>query len=307
MKSLKELIVLSIVGTLISGYAYAQETSDQYNPNSLEPIPKYEHLYKMRVWRIINLEEKQNKGFFARGGEISRLLINAVKSGELVDIYETDSLTTKISKEAFLDKLQAQEAQPMDPWSPTANVYEGDYVTYNGKNYVALTDHRGQNPEQTMGNHWDLTTVGKAQDFQPYQISRLILVEDLIFDKRRSRLYHDIQAIMPVVPGEQNFLRGNIDVNLGWFKYKDLVQVFRNHPDEALWFNRNNTAENKNFEDAFKLRLFKGVIEKIENPENETVYDKYVIASGRPYIESVWAREWEEMILMEREHNLWEF
>jgi hypothetical protein len=29
--------------------------------------------------------------------------------------------------------------------------------------------------------------------------------------------------------------------------------------------------------------------------------------NGRPYYEGVWAREWAEMMLMEKEHNLWEF
>ena len=89
-------------------------------------------------------------------------------------------------------------------------------------------------------------------------------------------------------------------------EYKDLEKIFRNHPDEAIWFNRYNTAENKNYGDAFLLRLFHGTIDKVENPDNESIYDTYA-ANGRPYKESVWAREWEEMKLMEREHNLWEY
>jgi hypothetical protein len=130
----------------------------------------------------------------------------------------------------------------------------------------------------------------------------MTMQEDVIFDKRRSRLYYDIQAIQ----------LSAFDINtgtfkdLGWFKYKDLEKVFRNHPDEAIWFNRYNTAENKNYADAFLLRLFHGTIEKVENPDNESIYDTYA-ANGRPYKESVWAREWEEMKLMEREHNLWEY
>ena len=68
--------------------AIAQPEEVQYNPNSLNPIPRYEHLYKLRVWRIIDLREKQNKGFFARNGEISKLIIDAAKSGELAEIYE---------------------------------------------------------------------------------------------------------------------------------------------------------------------------------------------------------------------------
>ena len=60
----------------------AQEVQDlevQYNPNSLNPIPVYEQHYKVRVWRNIDLREKQNKGFFAKNGEISKLIVDAVK------------------------------------------------------------------------------------------------------------------------------------------------------------------------------------------------------------------------------------
>src|SRR5687768_16719466 len=77
--------------------AYAEETEEQYNPNSINPIPLYEQHYKVRVWRTVDLMEKQNKGFFAKNGEISKLLIDAILSGELVDIYYSDSLVRKMS------------------------------------------------------------------------------------------------------------------------------------------------------------------------------------------------------------------
>ncbi|HEX5169657.1 MAG TPA: gliding motility protein GldN, partial [Cyclobacteriaceae bacterium] len=107
-----------------------------------------------------------------------------------------------------------------------------------------------------------------------------------------------------IVPGAETVTQ--VDEYLGWFKYKDLEKVFRNHPEKAVWFNRQNTAQNKNFADAFLLRLFHGSIWKIENPDDETIDDIYR-GNGRPYREGVWAKEWAEMQLMEKEHNLWEF
>ena len=46
------------------------------------------------------------------------------------------------------------------------------------------------------------------------------------------------------------------------------------------------------------------MIDKVENPDNDRIADTF---SGRPYYEAVWAMEWEEMKLMEKEHNLWEY
>lgn len=285
----------------VSSWSLAQETEGQINPNSLIPIPKYEQLYKVRVWRTIDLKERQNKGFFARGNEITKLILQAVRSGELADVFVTDSLTRTIPKDEFYASMVSVQGTTYPQWAPAQDFYFGDRVTINGKNYEALTDNLGKNPESSPDD-WQATQAGKAIEFLPSEIYRLTLMEDVIFDKRRSRLYYDIQSVQMLVFD----LNTGIFKPLGWLRYKDLEKVFRNHPDEAVWFNRYNSAENKNYADAFLLRLFHGTIEKVENPDNETIYDTYA-ANGRPYRESVWAREWEEMKMMEREHNLWEY
>jgi gliding motility associated protien GldN len=300
MMVMKRLVLM--LGIFCSGAAvFAQETDGQINPNSLIPIPKYEQLYKVRVWRNIDLKEKQNKGFFAHGNEITKLIMDAVKSGELADIYVADSVTRKKSKADFLNDLVSQQGTTYDAWDPAKDYYQADRITFNGKTYEAVVDSKGKNPATTTSD-WQATSAGSAVTFLPNEISQLTLQEDIIFDKRRSRLYYDIQSV-EMKAFDQN--TGTFKP-LGWFKYKDLEKVFRNHPDEAIWFNRYNTAENKNYGDAFLLREFHSTIEKVENPDNETIYDTYS-ANGRPYKESVWAREWEEMKLMEKEHNLWEF
>lgn len=283
---------------------YKAEVEQQYNPNSINPIPKYEHHYKLRVWRTIDLKEKQNKGFFSNNGEITKLIVDAVKSGEITDVYASDSLTTKLGKEEFLGRLQAAGGVTYDPWDPNRDWYSDEIATYNGRNYRALRDSRGENPETSLDDAWAATSEGRAVDYLPRQMYQMRLMEDIIFDRRRSRLYYDIQGVQIIVPGAETLTQ--VDEYIGWFKYKDLEKVFRNHPEKAVWFNRQNTAQNKNFADAFLLRLFHGTLWKIENPDDETIDDVYR-GNGRPYREGVWAKEWAEMQLMEKEHNLWEF
>lgn len=281
----------------------AQPEEVQYNPNSLNPIPRYEQLYKLRVWRIIDLREKQNKGFFARNGEITKLIMDAAKSGELPEIYRSDSLKQKFTKDEFMGLLVAQQGQSFPAWDPANVYYLNDVVSFNGKNYECQIDNNsGINPSTAANGEWLASTQGKALDFLPQDVYRLNMAEDVIFDKRRSRLYYDIQCI-ELSAFDQN--TGTFK-SLGWFKYKDLEKLFRNNLEKAIWFNRQNTAENKNYADAFLLRLFKGTIYKIENPDDFSIEDVYR-NNGRPYYESVWAREWAEMMLMEKEHNLWEF
>lgn len=281
----------------------AQPELPQYNPNSINPIPRYEHLYKLRVWRKIDLKEKQNKGFFSNNGEITKLIIDAVRSGEIANVYNSDSLTSVMTKAEFEDKLVITKGEVLPAWDPTSTYYMTDAVSFNGKNYEsAIDNNRGINPGTAANGEWILSSRGKAITVLPRQVYMLTLMEDVIFDKRRSRLYYDIQAIkMEAFDDNTGTFK-----SLGWFKYKDLEKVFRNNAAKAVWFNRQNTAENKNFADAFLLRLFHGVIDKIENPDDESIEDVYR-NNGRPYYEGVWAREWAEMMMMEKEHNLWEF
>lgn len=301
-KSLFIVLFSAAFGTVL-----AQEVQDleiQYNPNSLNPIPVYEQHYKVRVWRNIDLKEKQNKGFFAKNGEITKLIIDAVRSGELTDIYRDDSLSTKISKEEFLQRLVQEQAQVFEAWDPARDYYSEDIVAYNGRNWRAVADSRGVTPSEDAVDNWAATTQGSGLPYAVADMSTLHLMEDMIFDRRRSRLYYDIQGVEIIIPGAKTTT--NIDLSLGWFKYKDLEKLFRNNIPKAVWFNRQNTAQNKNFADAILLRLFQGTIYKVQNPDDETITDTYT-ANGRPYYESVWAREWTEMMLMEKEHNLWEF
>lgn len=281
--------------------AFAQEEEGQVNPNSLLSIPKYEQLYKVRVWRVIDLREKQNKGFFSRGNEITKLLLKAINSGEIADIYQRDSLTAKLSKEEFNGRMVTQAGETFPNWEPATDYYQGDAVSFNGKNYEAAVNSKGKNPA-TSTDDWQVTTRGTAVRYEPNEIFRLTLQEDVIFDKRRSRLYYDMLA-MEFAAFDQN--TGTFK-SLGWFKYKDLEKMFRNHTKDAIWFNRYNTAENKNYADAFLLRLFHGVIDMVENPDNDRIADTYA-SNQRPYKEAVWAMEWEEMKMMEKEHNLWEY
>jgi gliding motility associated protien GldN len=306
MKKLASIVLFACASTAAFSQDQPQDLEVQYNPNSLNPIPVYEQLYKVRVWRNFDLREKQNKGFFARNGEISKLIVDAVKSGELVDIYQTDSLAQKVAKEDFLSRLTAEQSVQYPAWEPQREWYTEDIAQYNGKNFRALQDSKGVAPAGAANSedYWEETTMGSGVEYLVGDMTLMHLVEDVIFDRRRSRLYYDIQAVEILVPGAKT--NTGIDQSLGWFKYKDLEKLFRNNIPKAVWFNPQNTAQNKNFADAFLLRLFHGTIYKVQNPDDETIDDTYR-ANGRPYREGVWAREWTEIMLMEKEHNLWEF
>jgi gliding motility associated protien GldN len=137
-------------------------------------------------------------------------------------------------------------------------------------------------------------------DYFPEQLSILEIKEDWIVDRKRSRLYYDIQTITIWIPSDVT--PTGIEVPLATFKFKDLDKLFRSDPKKFIWFNEYNTAQHKNLSDAFDLRLFYGRIIKYSNPLNEDLIKMY---GGEK--EALWKSIQTENELMELEHGLWEY
>jgi gliding motility associated protien GldN len=293
------LIVLSF-GLVLSGYAQ-QDTI--FNPNSTEKIPFYEQLYRFRIWRTVDLKEKQNAGFKSAQSDIAVFLIKSIQNGSLT-AYDDSLKNVKAPGEILVSNQAVQEP----PYDGKKSYFTNETAYYGGKNYQSTrNDNVGHAPTD---NQWWELTGSQTEIYQPAQIVAITLIEDMIFDKRRSRLYYDIQYI-----GILAQKSGSTDINpIAFIFYKDLYKLVEkashskdlNERDRVLWRNRYNPSENKTFTDAFKLRLFHGIIDKVENPDDRSIQQIYE-SNGRAYGESVFARWEEEMHLMEKEHNLWEY
>ena len=284
----------------VSSPVVAQEKSMEYNENSVRPIRESDILLKKRVWRRIDLKEKQNKPFFAYNNEISKILIEAVKAGVLTP-YANDSLKTRMSREDFIANLEM-------PNVGGGLTEEEKAMGFGQENNSGWDTNSGWgdtgNKKNATGNKAGAAAAPvtpAANEFLPRQITVLELMEDMIFDKRRSRLYWDIQAVKLVIPATQ-FETGLLR-EVAVFKYKDVEALFRSMPGEAIWFNPHNSAAHMNLADAFTLRLFGGRIIKVANPDDSMLIDIY----NRSPKDGLMASQWIEMQLLEMEHELWEF
>lgn len=286
----------------LAGVTIAQQDT-VYNPNSTERIPYYEQLYRFRVERIVDLNEKQNAGFKSAQSDIADFLIKSIKNGTIT-AYDDSVKNVKKAEEI----LVSNQAIVEPPYSATKSYFSSETASYNGKNYQSTrNDNLGNLPTD---NQWWELAASQTEYFTKDQIVAITIIEDVIFDKRRSRLYYDIQAI-----GLQAQKSGSTDINpIAYIQYKDFFNLVEKtahskdwkERDKVLWRNRYNPAENRTFTDAFKLRLFHGVIVKVENPGDRSIQQIYEM-NGRSYGESVFARWEEEMRMMEKEHNLWEY
>ena len=268
---------------MLSVGTMAQQVSTTASSNpSARPIPEHDVLFKKTVWRKIDLREKQNKPMFSENREITKIIINAVKSGELTP-YKSDSVNTPITREEFIANMTPKD----DALTPDEEIF---------KKQKEEDDPWGQ----ALGKKATQPVAPVSNEYFPKQLYLLELKENVVFDKKRSRLYHDIQTITIKVPSTLNPL--GFEQPVGSFKMSDLVRVFRNHPELAIWYNPQNDAQHKNLADAFDLWLFSSYITKISNPGDRGLAD--IHGGGK---KGLLAAQEAAEALIEYEYSLWSY
>ncbi|MFY0653332.1 MAG: gliding motility protein GldN [Cyclobacteriaceae bacterium] len=262
------------------GVSQAQEKDPGYNPNSVYPVHESYMMFKKTLWRQMDLKEKQNKPFFSRNGELPTIIINAVKQGLLFP-YTNDSVTTRMNIETFLENLKYPE--------------EGGGLT---EEEIAMGF--GEEEDDGFGDEEE-EEEAVSDEFATADFSLVEIREDMFFDRNRSRMYYDIQAITLLLPADKNpalFIKP-----LASFRYKDLVELFKSMPKEAVWYNVQNAAEHRNFAEAFDLRLFASNLIKYANPEDNRIVDIY----NKSRRDGILASQKLEHDMLEFENELWEF
>ena len=313
----------------LSTAAMAQEqATTASSTGSRRPIPLSDQMFRKSIWRAIDLREKQNKPMFSEGKEISRVILDAVKRGE-IQAYKNDSLTSTFtpaevsSNMSYADKaneLSADEkaagfsegdlgggAAADDGWGGTAKKKSVATTTRRpklGANGKPVKDKRGKVVYETVPAvaAVPVAKTSPVNEYRPKDLYQLELKEDMIFDKKRSRMYHDIKAIGILLPSTLKTNESGIEKTIGYFKYNDLVKVFRANPQNAIWFNSQNDAQHKNLADAFELWLFNSYITKVSNAGDSRLDDIY---GGQQ--QGILAAQQTAADLVEYEYNLWSF
>jgi hypothetical protein len=315
MKNIKTLAIVTGIGLAFTGVALGQEKSDNgLNPLSLRPVHNSNVDKKVTLWRRVDLREKQNQPLFAYDTEITKHLIEGVKSG-ILDAYSDETLKERLTLDQFNERMfrrfeggglsQAEidagfgSETEDDGWGNAGgnNKSTSDDGWGDGGN-TSSVNNSGSSRNGTP-NAGSQQSDGEGYYMFPQDFYILEIKEDWLFDRQRSRQYFDIQSITIKIPAENS--TDGLEKNLATFKYIDLVQFFKNNPN-AVWFNEANTAKNVNLADAFELRLFSGRIVKTSNSQNKYLDELY----GSPEKALIKSQEI-EYELLEWEHNLWEY
>jgi len=244
--------------------AWKKENTKQEEAVVLSHVRQADVTWAKRVWREIDLRQKQN----------------------LVLYYPLDSAT--LGKRSFVQVLadMVQDAH-LNPGPDALKVYE----SYELKELVQLDELKNRlsftdsvpvliDPDlciiERMPKSVDFITEGKPL------VTKIVLMEDWFFDKQRSVMDVRILALGLKVPTFQadiqphpicidNVMNGFIPVPNGeqilWFFFPDLRQAMASNEI----FNRHNDAHRTSFDDLFMKRMFASYVIKEEN-----VYDRYI-------------------------------
>lgn len=271
---MKRICYVFLMGLIGIGGAFAQDSNNK---------PEVNEIYKMfskTMTRRMDLEIKQNRPFFSRNGEISRILMEAMQAGDL-KVYRSDSCLnvmpdSTIQRMLAFTVTQQVPEDPNDPYSPMVTK--------------------------------DVTTPIPENLF-----SVMYIKEDVIFDRNRSRMYWYIRTLTLTVPGKPEYVNqygitGELS-NFLHFKYDEVVEVLRSekYKDRAIWYNGQNISAHRNMADAMELRLFSAPITKVANNQDLDVRQQYQNEIAKDPMKALLIQQQLEYDLAEYEAQLWSY
>lgn len=220
-----------------------------------QPIPppalrEADVMFSKRMWRVIDLREKQNKKITWPGNPITKILYESVRTGQLRP-YRSDSLRSFYNIESFMrlgEEVEYVETA-IDPNDPTITRMDTIYTPFE--------------PE--------------------VRITQLILMEDWFFDKKTSTMSPRIIAIAPLYRVKV----AGIDLGLQplcWIRFEDRFNKEKDLRDiliNQFVFNPENSRSRFSYDDWFTQRLFGSYLIKTANLHDVSILqDPYYKKNG---------------------------
>jgi gliding motility associated protien GldN len=213
-------------------------------PLTYEHIREDDAVYRHRLWREIDVHEKQNLPFVYKADDNNgnqrflSILLNAIKSGEITAFNATvdDRFTTPMTVREIAEQLV-------------------------GKPKVIQVPDWKQDPDGSKGIMKDSVI---SEEYNPDKVEKFWVKEDIVFDKESSRMHVRILGIAPVltIRNQDGSFR---DVTpIFWVYYPDLRPLLAKY--EA--YNGKNYGARLSWEELFESRMFASRIIKstVDNP-----------------------------------------
>jgi len=238
-------IVFAVALLLAAGSVFAQEPLDgayvKTTTKEKEIVP-YDYVreadvfWAKRIWRIIDVREKQNLPFKYPQQPLAQIIHTAAKNGELT-VYDP----SVVDADQFKTVLTVDDVKKLGTKVDT--VMQVNPVTLEEEQVIQKNDLT-----------WD-------------KIVKYRIKEDWFFDEKNSVMIARIIGVAPIM--EDYDATGNYrgDMTMYWVYYPDLRPILAKYEV----FNPKNDAVRISWEDLFEARMFQSYIYKESN-----VYDRNI-------------------------------
>ena len=230
-------------------------------------------VFEHRVWRDIDVRERQNEFMASPKARLIDAIMDAVMAGELTAYDPSVSTRDDPDGDQFSTPLTPEGAKRKMADSSLVNIIDPKTGEKTGSKMV----------------------VG---EFNPDSVVRFRIKEDFIFDKQRSVTEYRIVGIAPLV--KPVIGNGAVAVDFQpafWIYFPDARKVFATK--EVV--NKHNDAIGLSYDDIFMKRMFTGYITKESNDKNERIKD---YANG---FDRLYESERIKKSLLDWELNLWQY
>jgi gliding motility associated protien GldN len=226
-------------------------------------------MWKKRVWREIDVRQKQNMPFIypgdenTGGGSFIEILIDAVKKGKVMAYSPMDErFTTSFTKDQIMDVLVGKPD----------TIYIENIETGEREMKISRTE------------------------FDPNSITKFRIKEDVIFDRNLGRKVTRIIGLAPLLDKKSSSGEFIGNAPFFWLYYPDIRDVLAQYEV----FNPENDVARMTWDDYFEGRFFSSYIYKISNPFDQRFKD---FGMGEMDVLNEGQRVSEE--LMNKEHDMW--
>jgi gliding motility associated protien GldN len=218
-------------------------------------IDQHDVLKSMVTWEIIDMNEKINQPFYhnedglvSQNKSLYQILLDGINSGEIKEVYDDDSFTTRLTKEQIAAKTQN-------------TVITNDLIDkINAGTATAEDKKAGTDVYKTLSEN-----------------VKLIKIKGMWYiDRRDGEMKYRLLGICamgqdPATMG-QKFADKDELVDLFWVYYPDARKVLANNEV----FNSKNLSSNISFDDILNARRFSSVIYKVDNGLGNGVIKDYI-------------------------------
>jgi gliding motility associated protien GldN len=236
---------------------------------SYAPLREADVMWAKRVWRVIDLREKQNLPMTYPRAKLIDVIMDAVLAGELT-AYNPNPSGPKDFGDEFKVPMTPEEVAAIGAGSDTLDVEQLD---------------------GTFTKEISTRTLNR-DDIVAYRLK-----EEWFFDKQRSIYEPRIIGVAPVY-----IMRNSSGEEVGkaalfWIYFNDARKILA----QAEVFNRQNDAGRLSYDDFFVQRLFSSYITKWSNEKDYRIED---YATG---MDALIEANRIKLELFNKEHDLWEY